>query len=655
MGSRTVLRCCVLVGVCVATCIADTIYVDGTNGNDAWNGLCETWDGGTCGPKLTIQAGIDAALTGDNVRVADGTYTGQLNHTLRFYGKGIQLVSATGAVNCIIDAESSAPCFMLTAGEPSTARVDGFTIRRGRTQLSGAIRCWNSSPVIANCIIEDSYAINGGGGVHCDGGSPRIENCLIRNNAGGGGGGIQCGGENVTIIGCTIVGNWAGNFGGAVAAGAGSCQITNCTIAGNTGYGIYISGGASTITGSTVTDNTRAGLRIQNWSDTTVTGCEFARNAAGISALATTLRVADCYIHDHEATSGGLALGTSGGDVLVERCIFQHNRTSAGTPPTGATVYCYAGSPIFKQCLWVANEAADGALACWPGTQPRLDRCLFIANTASELGGALTLYDSELTAIHCVFAHNAALDASAIWCHGAGRLTLHGCTLWGGTADPGDHALLIETGSAARFANCIIWPENPVSIGGDLTNVEVRYSDVRGGFAGVGNIDADPLLADPAGQDGDPLAWADNDYRLAAGSPCIDAGDNLDPPRDTLDADADGCETDPLPIDLGGLARFVDDAATPDTGRGLAPIIDIGAYEFGAVAPPIPGGPCAGDVNCDGTVGFNDINPFVLLLSNPAAWAGAYPHCPVLNGDTNNDGTVSFGDINPFVSLLTQL
>jgi hypothetical protein len=60
-----------------------------------------------------------------------------------------------------------------------------------------------------------------------------------------------------------------------------------------------------------------------------------------------------------------------------------------------------------------------------------------------------------------------------------------------------------------------------------------------------------------------------------------------------------------------------------------------------------------GDLNCDGSVNFGDINPFVLALSNPAAFAQQYPNCNILNGDINGDGTVSFADINPFVSCLT--
>jgi hypothetical protein len=64
--------------------------------------------------------------------------------------------------------------------------------------------------------------------------------------------------------------------------------------------------------------------------------------------------------------------------------------------------------------------------------------------------------------------------------------------------------------------------------------------------------------------------------------------------------------------------------------------------------------PLTGDLNCDGSVNFGDINPFVLALSDPAAWQAAYPGCPPENGDINLDGAVDFGDINPFVALLSR-
>ena len=61
----------------------------------------------------------------------------------------------------------------------------------------------------------------------------------------------------------------------------------------------------------------------------------------------------------------------------------------------------------------------------------------------------------------------------------------------------------------------------------------------------------------------------------------------------------------------------------------------------------------AGDLNCDGTVDFGDINPFVLALTSPAQYAQAFPGCSRFNADVSGDGSVDFADINPFVALLT--
>ena len=61
-----------------------------------------------------------------------------------------------------------------------------------------------------------------------------------------------------------------------------------------------------------------------------------------------------------------------------------------------------------------------------------------------------------------------------------------------------------------------------------------------------------------------------------------------------------------------------------------------------------------GDLNCDGVINFRDINPFVLILSNPSQWQATYPGCDFDNGDINCDGSVNFRDINPFVALLSE-
>ncbi len=66
------------------------------------------------------------------------------------------------------------------------------------------------------------------------------------------------------------------------------------------------------------------------------------------------------------------------------------------------------------------------------------------------------------------------------------------------------------------------------------------------------------------------------------------------------------------------------------------------------IAPRLPG-----DMNCDGTVSVGDINPFVLALTDPDAYATMFPDCDIQNGDCSDDGMISVGDINCFVALVT--
>jgi hypothetical protein len=62
------------------------------------------------------------------------------------------------------------------------------------------------------------------------------------------------------------------------------------------------------------------------------------------------------------------------------------------------------------------------------------------------------------------------------------------------------------------------------------------------------------------------------------------------------------------------------------------------------------GAACAGDLNCDGSVTFSDIDPFVDALAGESGWAHA--PCPWLRADCNGDGAVTFADIDPFVVLI---
>ncbi len=131
------------------------------------------------------------------------------------------------------------------------------------------------------------------------------------------------------------------------------------------------------------------------------------------------------------------------------------------------------------------------------------------------------------------------------------------------------------------------------------------------------------------------------------GDACDNCPHTYNPGQEDTDADGTG---DVCATPEGGC--FLPDGAcetlTPVQCRAAA-----GTYRGdGTLCPNQPG--LVGDANCDGVVDFGDINPFVLALSNPAAWQTAYPACDSWNCDIDGDGTVGFGDINPFVALLSN-
>ena len=148
-----------VVSLCVGTSATASvvIHVDGSSGQHAWSGLCATWDGATCGPKETIQAGLDAAQPGDTVLVADGLYQGAGIVNLDCGGKAVALRSVNGAAHCVIDCEGASRGFYFHSGERPESVVEGFSVRNGFSMASGGGIYASRSPArIEDCVTEDN-------------------------------------------------------------------------------------------------------------------------------------------------------------------------------------------------------------------------------------------------------------------------------------------------------------------------------------------------------------------------------------------------------------------------------------------------------------------------------------------------------------------
>jgi len=169
-----------------------------------------TVEDGTVGhPFHTIQQGIDAAISGDTVLVAEGTYSGLGNRDINLSGKAITVAAeseAYGPGRCTIDCQYLGRGLVFTSGETADTVVCGFTIVHGFADLGAGIYCSASSPRIRHCVLAGNIAQVNGGGVYCQGGSLSLEHMTIsRNQAILRGGGICCDGAETMHLYQSIV------------------------------------------------------------------------------------------------------------------------------------------------------------------------------------------------------------------------------------------------------------------------------------------------------------------------------------------------------------------------------------------------------------------------------------------------------------------
>ena len=307
-----------------ASADAATVYVDSSN-------TAGPWDGTLANPFNKIQAGIDAAVDGDTVLVADGTYTGLVadgtytgsgNTNLDFRGKAIVVMSESGPEVTIIDCKHTRG-FYFHSGEDSTSVVKGFTIENGEACPGGGIYCDNSSPTITHNIFSGNRPFGRyagyGGGIFCYDSSPTITHNTFSNNSAdykgdGWGGAIDCSGSgsSPTISHNTFFNNSAGYDGGAISCYGSSPTITHNTFYNNSAYlggGISCHNSSPTITHNTFYNNSGGGIYCRD-SSPTITHSTFYNNSrSGIYCENSSLTVRNTILW--KDTSGAIYLDDS--------------------------------------------------------------------------------------------------------------------------------------------------------------------------------------------------------------------------------------------------------------------------------------------------------------------------------------------------------
>ena len=299
------------------------------------------------------------------------------------------------------------------------------------------------------------------------------------------------------------------------------------------------------------------------------------------------------------AGGGGMQLGH--GSPTIRNCTFWNNTAEWD----GGGLCNYYGRPTLVNCAFIENRAAhDGGGIGNHGGHVTLIDCLFVGNSADNDGGGLfsddywdeasvtligcTFIDNnadpaygfgggvwsggDTTATNCVFGANAASGGGGMY-SSWGSADLVNCTLSGNWAvHDGAGFFSFGLSSVAKLTNCILWDnENTAGTTGEEDQLAAWSGQLAADYCciqglehfstnGTGNIADDPQFVDADGSDDIP-GTEDDDLRLLADSPCIDAGSN-------------GAVPLGVTTDLEGNLRIVDG---DDDGE---PVVDMGAYEF---------------------------------------------------------------------------
>ena len=245
-----------------------------------------------------------------------------------------------------------------------------------------------------------------------------------------------------------------------------------------------------------------------------------------------------CVLMSNSADEAG---GGTFASTLTD-CALVDNKAPGG----GGAAYS-----ALRNCTLVGNAATYGGGAGYGA----LVNCVLKGNTASYGGGFYGDSPNGGTMANCVVSGNVALQRGG----GAYGGTLRNCTVVGNSAVNGGG--VYGGGILGGAAYNSIVAGNLASVSSNNCHVFVlRYSCSDPVQTGAGNIPIPALLFADAPND---------DWRLVAGSACIDAGSNAQAPA--------GVDLDGFPrivngvVDMGAYEHLANIVATFNPGAGNAP------------------------------------------------------------------------------------